>query len=109
MEPIIEAIHNLRPMSKWHITGYSYEDLMWDDETQEKPSEQEILDEINRIIQQRKNDEYKTMRLNEYPNIGDQLDAFWHAMNNNIIEKIEPFYSQIKSIKDKYPKSFNEM
>ena len=48
---------------------------------------------------------YGGSRLREYPSIGDQLDMLWHSMNLNQIEKIEPFYSTIKAVKDKYPKT----
>ena len=36
--------------------------------------------------------------------MADQLDALWHAMDTGTTPKIEPFYSQIKLIKDKFPK-----
>ncbi len=44
--------------------------------------------------------EYKTKRLNEYPSIGDQLDALFHAgvFPSDMAE-------QIQAIKDKYPKA----
>jgi hypothetical protein len=45
------------------------------------------------------------LRQEEYPNIAEQLDALWHAMNDGVLPKIEPMYSDIKAIKDKYPKS----
>lgn len=48
--------------------------------------------------------QYWQERLDAYPTIGDQLDAFWHAMNNGVIPKVEPFFSQIKAVKDAYPK-----
>lgn len=47
---------------------------------------------------------YAAERQAAYPAIGDQLDALWHAMDNNLIPQIEPFYSQVKAVKDKYPK-----
>lgn len=47
---------------------------------------------------------YVAERLLAYPPIGDQLDDFWHAMDDNLIPRIEPFYSQVKAVKDKYPK-----
>lgn len=42
---------------------------------------------------------YKTKRLTEYPAIGDQLDALFHA-------GVFPpeMAAQIQSVKDKYPK-----
>ena len=48
---------------------------------------------------------YTTKRLVEYPSIGDQLDMLWHAMDQGSLTQVEPFYTTIKEIKDKYPKS----
>jgi hypothetical protein len=44
------------------------------------------------------------LRQAEYPKVEDQMDMLWHAMDDGVIPKVEPFYSQIKAIKDKYPK-----
>lgn len=49
-------------------------------------------------------EDYRKLRKQAYPAIGDQLDALWHAMDENEIQRIEPFYSMIKEVKDKYPK-----
>lgn len=49
-------------------------------------------------------EDYKKLRRMNYPSVGEQLDALWHAMNNGESTKIEPFYSIIKAVKDKYPK-----
>ena len=43
-------------------------------------------------------------RASEYPKIGDQLDALWHAMDKGILPKVDDFYTPIKTVKDKYPK-----
>lgn len=48
---------------------------------------------------------YGQQRAANYPPIGDQLDMFWHAMNSGQMPKIQPFYDQIKSVKEQYPKS----
>jgi hypothetical protein len=47
---------------------------------------------------------YFEQRFKEYPYLGDQMDMFWHAMNDGVIPKIEPFFTQIKTVKEKYPK-----
>lgn len=49
---------------------------------------------------------YQYMRQYEYPSLADQLDMLWHSMDDNESLRIEPFYSTIKGIKDKYPKPF---
>lgn len=43
---------------------------------------------------------YKQQRVAEYPSIGDQLDALFHA---GVFP--EAMAAQIQAIKDKYPKS----
>lgn len=47
---------------------------------------------------------YVKHRLNAYPSLGDQMDMLWHAMNNGVIPKVEPFYTQILDVKTQYPK-----
>jgi hypothetical protein len=49
-------------------------------------------------------EDYRKLREKAYPTVQNQLDALWHAMNNGEAEKIEPFYSMIKAVKDKFPK-----
>ena len=44
--------------------------------------------------------EYKELRKFEYPDIGDQLDALYHA---GVFP--EDMANQIKAVKDKYPKN----
>jgi hypothetical protein len=47
---------------------------------------------------------YEELRAKQYPSIADQLDMLWHGMNKGLMEKVEPFYSEIKAVKDKFPK-----
>lgn len=49
-------------------------------------------------------EDYKKLRREAYPELADQLDALWHGMDSGEIKKSEPFYSMIKSVKDKFPK-----
>lgn len=48
--------------------------------------------------------DYRDKRRAKYPKYGDQLDMLWHAMDDGIIPKIEPLYSEIKAVKERYPK-----
>jgi hypothetical protein len=50
---------------------------------------------------------YDWKRKRAYPSISDQLDALWHAMHNGTLPKAEPFYSEIKAVKDRFPKPSN--
>jgi hypothetical protein len=40
-----------------------------------------------------------------YPEIGNQLDALWHAMDRGDLPKVPEFYDPIKEVKDRHPKS----
>lgn len=44
------------------------------------------------------------MRASAYPQIGDQLDALWHAMDRGDIPVAAEFFEMIKAVKDRYPK-----
>jgi len=48
--------------------------------------------------------DYSKKRAEAYPDVTEQLDMLWHAMNSGQAEKIEPFYSSIASVKQKFPK-----
>tara|TARA_B100001123_G_C15158095_1_gene966310 strand:+ start:864 stop:1187 length:324 start_codon:yes stop_codon:yes gene_type:complete len=47
---------------------------------------------------------YAKKRKEEYPDIGEQLDMLWHAMDTGVLPKVDSFYDTIKITKDKYPK-----
>ena len=48
---------------------------------------------------------FAARRRAEYPDLAEQLDALWHGMNMDESRRIEPFYSMIKSVKDKHKKA----
>ena len=51
---------------------------------------------------------YKWKRESEYPEISDQLDMLWHAIDTGdwtaAKVKLTSFYTELKAVKDKYPK-----
>lgn len=51
-----------------------------------------------------KNEEYDKTRLLAYPEIGEQLDMLWHAIDSGTLDKTSDFYTKLKAVKDKYPK-----
>ena len=99
MTNISQALQNLRPGAKWTCRGNTYEGLEWVDEIQSKPTEDEIIQEIERLRVEYERTQYQRKRVIEYPSITDQLDALFHA-------GVFPpeMAAQIQAIKDKYPK-----
>lgn len=49
--------------------------------------------------------DYRQKRADAYPDVTEQLDMLWHAMHEGKAEKVEPFYSTLASVKQKFPKS----
>jgi len=94
---ITHALQSLKPGSAWSIIGDNYEDLIWNGEANEKPSEEELNDEIARLQAEYDEDEYKRLRSKAYPPIEEQLDLIYH-------EGIDSWQALIKSIKDAHPK-----
>ena len=90
------AITSLRPGAQWALRG---ETLEWLDTEQTKPTEAEIAAEVTRLKAEYDAKAYARSRAAEYPAIGDQLDALFHA-------GVFPadMAATIQAVKDKYPK-----
>lgn len=67
--------------------------------------ESNILEEIARLQALQEANQYKNDRRLNYPNISDQLDMLWHAIDSGTLNKTSDFYTAIKAVKDAYPKS----
>ena len=94
---IVSALLELKPGAEWTTRGDNYSDLEWLDKSQTKPTDQEIEEKIAEIKYQEEINVYQEKRKLEYPDWGDQLDQIYHS-------GIDVWKSDIKKIKDKYPK-----
>ena len=92
MKDLTKALFSLYPTAKWTLNGDTYDGITWLSDDIAKPTEQELLDWVDPNT-------YKYQRVKEYPPIGDQLDALFHA-------GVFPpeMAAQIQAVKDKYPK-----
>lgn len=64
-----------------------------------------VLDEVNRIIEYNKSMEYRVVRKNEYPSIGDQLDMLFHELETDGSISVDGEWSEaIKEVKEAHPK-----
>ena len=43
------ALQSLRPNAQWHMIGTEYSNIYWDDETQTKPTEEEVTNKIEEL------------------------------------------------------------
>lgn len=92
MKDLTKALFALYPTARWTLNGDGYSGLTWLSDDIAKPSEQELLDWVDPTL-------YQRQRAGEYPSIGDQLDALFHA-------GVFPpeMTARIQAVKDKYPK-----
>ena len=95
--PIVSALEALKPKAQWTLGGDSYAGLQWLDQIQTKPTEQEVEEKIAELKYQEEVNVYQEKRKLEYPDWGDQLDKIYHS-------GIDAWKTDIKAIKDKYPK-----
>ena len=94
------ALQNLKPGAQWALSGVNYSELDWHDETQTKPTEEEIVQKVAELEYQEEVNEYQRQRAAEYPSMADQQDMQFHdAVNGTTTWK-----DAIRAIKDKYPK-----
>lgn len=92
----VNALLSIRPGAQWVLRG---DDLEWLDTNQTQPSDAEIEAEVARLQAEHDAKAYARSRSAEYPSIGDQLDALFHA-------GVFPaeMAAKIQAVKDKYPK-----
>ena len=75
---------------------------------QEKPTQEFLESELARLQAESDAQEYARNRQAEYPEIGDQLDMLWHAIDTGdwtaAKVKTTEFYTALKAVKDANPK-----
>lgn len=91
------------------ITNYELDLSLFPGYTLHSTSETPIVLPGNRFVDgqwvwENATPEYAVNRKKHYPDLGDQFDMLWHAMDDGTIPKIEPLYSQIKAVKEQFPK-----
>ena len=92
---IIKALDSMKLETGWQTKGeYSFSNVIWDDPLL-APSE----DDFNEALSLIEANIYRENRALEYPPIGDQLDALFHA---GLFP--EEMASKIQEVKDRYPK-----
>ena len=100
-----EALRSLEPNSNWVVRDGVIE---WLSDGITQPTQVEIDAEIVRLQAEYDSQEYARDRATEYPEIKDQLDMLWHAIDTGdwtaAKVKLTSFYTELKAVKDKYPK-----
>lgn len=102
---IADALLKLRPNALWEVKiGNTYADIVWKDENETMPTEAEVNAAIVEVQAEIEANRYKQERAMAYPQLAEQLDMLWHAINNGTLDKTSDFYTTLKQVKDDNPK-----
>lgn len=82
-----------------------WENLVIHHKDKVKPTKKQCEDGLKQLQDEYDAKEYQRNRFLSYPDIGEQLDMLWHAINSGTLNKTSEFYTALKAVKDKYPKS----
>jgi len=106
---IAQALINLGYSDcQWRISGEEiYENLIWEDKNEKPaPTKSEIDTEVKRLQEVWDSQAYARERAEQYPDLKEQLDMIWHAIDNDELTKSvnNKFYTMLKKVKDDNPK-----
>ena len=97
---IAVAIHSLVPSARFRISGEQiWENVEWLDETPPSITKEQAETELARLRAIEVANQHQPLRKKEYPSIGDQLDALFHAGAFPA-----EMAAKIQAVKNKYPK-----
>ena len=66
--------------------------------------ETKVEEEVKRLQADYDSKQYQRDRQVEYPDLPEQLDMLFHAIDAGALDKTSAFYTTLKAVKDKYPK-----
>lgn len=97
---IRSALHTLKPGANWTLKTDSYDDLLWLDDKQSKPTKLEVETKLAELEQEFLVSEIKRQRALEYPDFRDYLDGI---VKGNA-QQVEKYIADCLAVKAKYPK-----
>jgi len=97
---IADALQSLRPGAVWVMSNEEYSELEWQDEYQSKPTETDVIGEIEKLQKDSDDTEYQRWRIREYPPMQDYLDG----IVKNDTAQIQKYIDECLAVKEKYPK-----
>lgn len=97
---LASTLHSLRPGKGWVCNGIDHLSVRWADETVVPPTEEEILQEYDRIEKAYIAAEYQRQRAAEYPPITDYIDGVVKGDQT----QIDAYIAACLAVKAQYPK-----
>lgn len=101
-----DAIVALGSGGSFSIESNNYSTLKWYNQQIKKPSEAEIKQKLDELIEEYNQQAYRFERYKQYLTVEEQLAQLWDDMNSGIIPGKEDsaWFKHIKDVKDTIPK-----
>ena len=99
------AILKIKPNSEITQRGDKWTDIEFHDGNPSNITEEQALAKQKELIAEYESNQYQRDRQPEYPELPEQLDMLFHAIDAGALDKTSAFYTTLKAVKDKYPKA----
>ena len=100
---ILKAIKKINPDAQFTINADDIDQITWLNGTVEI-SKAEIEAEVIKLQAEYDALQYQRDRQPDYPNLAEQFDLLWHAIDADTLDKTSDFYTTLKAVKDAHPK-----
>ena len=103
MTDIAKAIKAINSEAAFYITSENIDTIQWLNGTAVIPKSDiqakqvELQAEYDAL-------QYQRDREPDYPNLAEQFDLLWHAIDSDTLDKTSDFYTTLKAVKDAHPK-----
>jgi hypothetical protein len=94
---ISKALFSKYKGCEWSMNNEDYSTLQWFSTDIPKPTEEELVEECERLQTEYEYNQYQRDRASAYPSIQDQLDTLYH-------QGYDGWKEMIGEVKNKYPK-----
>ena len=104
---MIDKFHAVKALCPEARFGVRNNEVVWRDENINQPTDEEINDKIAELQADYDSKQYQRDRAEAYPDLKEQLDLLWHAIDGgkfNVKSKETDFYKKLKAVKDANPK-----
>lgn len=81
--------------------------IHWEDGNPKNITKEQIQAKYDELVEADKKNQYQRDRAEDYPELKEQLDLLWHAIDGgkfNVKSKETDFYKKLKAVKDANPK-----
>ena len=104
---IILAILACEPTAHCSCRGEQvYSNIVWNPEVDQAkiPSQAAVEAKLVELTAEYDATQYQRDREPDYPNLAEQFDLLWHAIDADTLDKTSDFYTTLKAVKDAHPK-----